>query len=62
MAQGIVGVVDASAPFVTFPVVYTRYAVGRSDQGQERNTRSMILVQPENGVPLTEVCRRIQAR
>jgi putative ABC transport system permease protein len=58
----IVGVVDASAPFVTFPVVYTRYSVGLNYQGQERHTLSMILVQPEAGVPPVEVCRRIQAR
>ncbi len=46
----IVGVVDASAPFVTFPVVYTRYSVGLNFLGQERNVLSMILVAPEPGI------------
>ena len=58
----IVGVVDSSPPFVTFPVVYTRYTESLHYQGQGRDTLAVILAQPMPGVPLAEVCRRIQAR
>lgn len=41
------GIIDSSAPFVTFPVVYTRYSLALTFAGQERSTLSIILAQHE---------------
>jgi putative ABC transport system permease protein len=56
----VAGVVDASAPFVTLPVVYTRYSVGLGFLGQQRDVLSMILVSPEEGVSPEEVAANIR--
>ncbi len=58
----VVGVIDSSAPFVTFPVIYTRYSLALTYAGQERNTLSLILAQPEPGVSPTELASRIRER
>jgi putative ABC transport system permease protein len=58
----IVGITDASAPFVTFPVVYTRYSHALTYAGQERNTLSLVLAEPEKDVSPSELARRIHQR
>ena len=57
----IVGIVDASAPFTTFPVLYTRYSQALNYVGRERKLLSFILVKPQPGISMQELTRRIQA-
>src|SRR5499427_2559477 len=57
----VVGIVDASAPFTTFPVFYSRYSQALNFVGQERKMLSFVLVKADPGVPLPELCRRIRA-
>jgi putative ABC transport system permease protein len=58
----IVGISDASAPFLSFPVVHTRYSQAVNFVGRERTQLSYVLVQPQPGVGAEEVCRRIEAQ
>jgi putative ABC transport system permease protein len=58
----IVGISDASAPFLSVPVIHARYSQAVNFVGRERTQLSYVLVQPQPGVPATEVCRRIQAQ
>ncbi len=55
----VAGVIDSSAPFVTFPVIYTRYSLALTYAGQERNTMSLILAQPREGFTPDELSSRI---
>jgi len=57
----IVGIVDASAPFTTFPVLYTRYSQALDYVGRERKLLSFLLVKAEPGISMQELTRRIQA-
>ncbi len=57
----VVGIAEASAPFTTFPVFYSRYSQAVNFVGRERKTLSFVLVKGEPGVPLPELCRRISA-
>ena len=57
----IVGIVDASAPFTTFPVLYTRYSQALDYVGRERKLLSFLLVKAEPGISVQELTRRIQA-
>jgi len=57
----IVGLVDASAPFTTFPVLYTRYSLALDYVGRERKLLSFILVKAEPRISIQELTRRIQA-
>jgi putative ABC transport system permease protein len=57
----VVGIVDASAPFTTFPVFYSRYSEALKFVGSERKMLSFVLAKAQLGVPIPEVCRRIQA-
>jgi putative ABC transport system permease protein len=57
----IVGISDASAPFVSFPVIHTRYSEAIDFQGRERKQLSFVLARPEPGVGAAEVARRIEA-
>jgi len=57
----VVGIVDASAPFSTFPVFYSRYSEALNFVGRERKMLSFVLVKGERGVPLPELCGRIRA-
>jgi putative ABC transport system permease protein len=45
----IVGVCDASPPFQTFPVLFTRYSNALNFVGAERKMMSFVLVEPQNG-------------
>jgi len=56
----IVGICKASRTFQTFPVVYTRYTQALEFVPPERKVLSFILAQGEAGLPVDEVCRRIQ--
>jgi putative ABC transport system permease protein len=56
----IVGVCAASPTFQTFPVAYTTYSRAVRYAAQERRSLSFVLAKAEEGVPLEEVCRRIE--
>ncbi len=57
----IVGISDASAPFVSFPVIHTRYSEAIDFQGRERKQLSFVLARPDPGVGAAELARRIEA-
>lgn len=56
----IVGICKASRTFQTFPVVYTRYTQALDFVPPERKVLSFILAQGEPGLPVNDVCKRIQ--
>src|SRR5262245_54378218 len=58
----IVGISDASAPFVSWPVIHTRYSQAVNFVGRERTQLSYVLVKPQSGVDPLELCRRIEAQ
>ncbi len=58
----IVGISDASAPFLSYPVVHTRYSQAVNFVGRERTQLSYVLVRPQHGVGAEEVCWRIEAQ
>src|SRR6476660_4184000 len=58
----IVGISDASAPFLSSPVIHTRYSEAVNFVGHERTQLSYVLVQSQPGVNAEEVCRRIEAQ
>jgi putative ABC transport system permease protein len=55
----VVGIVDASAPFTTFPVFYSRYSEALNFVGRERKMLSFVLVKAARGVSIPELKRRI---
>ncbi len=57
----VVGIVNASAPFTTFPVMFTRYSQALNYVGRERNQLSFVLVKAQPGVTLKELSRRIES-
>jgi putative ABC transport system permease protein len=58
----IVGISDASAPFVSWPVMHTRYSQAVNFVGRERTQLSYVLVRPQQGVNAQALCRRIEAQ
>ena len=56
----IVGISDASAPFVSWPVMHARYSEAVLFQGQERKQLSYVLARPVAGVTPEELCARIE--
>jgi putative ABC transport system permease protein len=56
----IVGISDASAPFTSFPVIYTRYSLAIHYVGRQRTQMSFVLAQAQPGVPVAELARRIR--
>jgi putative ABC transport system permease protein len=58
----IVGISDASAPFVSWPVIHTRYSQAVNFVGRERTQLSYVLVQPQPGVSVQELTQRIEAQ
>lgn len=58
----VVGVADASAPFTTFPVVFTRYTQAVRLVGPERNQLSFVLVKAQPGIEPAQLARAIGAR
>jgi putative ABC transport system permease protein len=55
----IVGIVDASAPFATFPVVFSRYSQAVRFVGRERNQMSFVLAKAAPGVAPAALAARI---
>ena len=56
----IVGIVDASPPFTSFPVIYTRYSNAVNYVGRERKLLSFVLVKASPGVSKSALTERIQ--
>jgi putative ABC transport system permease protein len=57
----IVGIVDASPPFTSFPVLYTRYSQALNYVGRERKLLSFVLVKAAPGISRNSLTRQIQA-
>src|SRR5580765_3441409 len=55
----IVGISDASAPFVSWPVLHTRYSLAVNFLGHERTELSYVLVHPRPDVDAKALCARI---
>jgi len=58
----IVGISDASAPFLSYPIIHTRYSQAINFVGRERTQLSYVLVRSAAGVNPEEVTRRIEAQ
>ena len=58
----IVGISDASAPFLSNPIIHTRYSQAVNFVGRERTQLSYVLAKSAPGVKPEEVTRRIQAQ
>ena len=57
----IAGISDASAPFTTYPVVYTKYSDARNYVGRTRKQMSFVLVHARSGVDTHQLAQRITA-
>lgn len=57
----IVGITDAEAPFVSFPVIHARYSEAVNFQGRERNQLSYVLARAQEGVGAEVLARQIEA-
>jgi putative ABC transport system permease protein len=57
----IVGISDASAPFVSFPVIHARYSEAVNFQGRERNQLAFVLVRGKPGLDTTALARKIES-
>src|SRR5262249_10537730 len=58
----IVGIAEASAPFLTAPIMFSRYSQAIKFVGRERNQLSFVLVKHQPSVPVSELCTRIEER
>jgi len=58
----IVGISDPPAPFLSFPVMHTRYSEAVNFIGRERTQLSYVLVKAQPGIAATELCRLIEGR
>jgi len=58
----IVGISDASAPFVSYPVIHTRYSQAVNFVGRERTQLSYVIARSSSNVSPEEVTRRIEAQ
>lgn len=57
----IVGISDASAGFVSFPIIHARYSEAVNFQGRERSQMAFVLAEPKPGVSDAELAQRIAA-
>jgi hypothetical protein len=57
----IVGISDASAPFTTYPVVYTKYSSARNYVGRTRKQMPFVLVHARPDVDTHQLAQRITA-
>jgi len=57
----IVGISGASAPFTTYPVVYTKYSNARNYVGRTRKQMSFVLVHARPGLDTHQLAQRITA-
>jgi putative ABC transport system permease protein len=55
----VVGISDASPPFQTFPVVFSRYTSAVRYVGQVRKQMSFIMCKAESALPIETLCKRI---
>jgi putative ABC transport system permease protein len=55
----VVGICHASAPFQTFPVMFSRYSQAMTFVAHERQRMSFVLASPRAGVSVAEACRQI---
>jgi putative ABC transport system permease protein len=55
----IVGISDASAPFVSLPVMHARYSEAISFLGRERTQLSFVIARPLKGISPEELANRI---
>jgi putative ABC transport system permease protein len=58
----IVGIVDASPPFFSFPIIFTKFSRATIISPGERNKLSMILAGVTEGFDAHEVAKRIEAQ
>jgi putative ABC transport system permease protein len=58
----IVGISDASAPFVSLPVMHARYTEAVTFLGRERTELSFVIARPRPGISAQDLTARIQAR
>jgi len=58
----IVGISDASSPFLSWPVMHTRYSEAVNFIGRERTQLSYVLVKPQPGVNAIDLCQRIETQ
>lgn len=56
----IVGIAEASAPFATFPVMFSRYSQAIKFVGRERGQLSFVLAKAQPGVSVPELSKRIE--
>jgi putative ABC transport system permease protein len=56
----IVGICEVGQPFQSMPIFYTKYSRAMQFSPPERRLLSYVIVEPEPGVPATEVARRIK--
>jgi putative ABC transport system permease protein len=55
----IVGIAETSAPFATFPIMFSRYSQAIKFVGGERDQLSFVLAKPRPGVSVRDLCDRI---
>jgi putative ABC transport system permease protein len=58
----VVGICEATPPFQTFPIVYTRYSNAVRYVASERKVMSFILARPQEGLTPLDVGRRIREK
>lgn len=58
----VVGICQASPPFQTLPVLYTRYSLAKTFAPSQRTLMSFVLAKTEPGIAIGDVCREIAAR
>ena len=58
----IVGISDVPAPFVSLPVMHTRYSEAINFLGRERTQLSFIIARPQAGVSASDLTSRIHAQ
>jgi putative ABC transport system permease protein len=57
----LVGVCQVSMPFLSTPILYTRYSAATLYAPRERNLLSFVLAKAADGVTPEEVCQQIEA-
>ena len=55
----VVGIAETSAPFATFPIMFSRYSQAIKFVGGERDQLSFVLAKPRPGVSVRDLCDRI---
>ncbi|MGQ0636777.1 MAG: ABC transporter permease [Planctomycetaceae bacterium] len=58
----VVGVCEASAPFQTFPILFTRYSQAGRFAPPERRLMSFVLAKAQPDMTPADLCRRIEAK